>query len=143
MGMIVDPIKNGIVFDHIKAGLGMQLYKLLRLDELSCAVAIIMNADSAKMGKKDIIKVNEIIDLNLDIIGYLDPDITVNFIEDGKLVKRTQLALPERVEGVIRCRNPRCITSTEQELPQVFKLTDREKRVYRCLYCEARAKTNE
>lgn len=143
MGMIVDPIKNGIVFDHIKAGLGMELYRLLRLDELSCAVAIIMNADSAKMGKKDIIKVNEIIDLNLDIIGYLDPDITVNFIEDGKLVKRTQLALPERVEGVIRCRNPRCITSTEQELPQVFKLTDRDKRVYRCLYCEARAKTNE
>lgn len=143
MGMIVDPIKNGIVFDHIKAGLGMQLYKLLRLDELSCSVAIIMNADSAKMGKKDIIKVNEIIDLNLDIIGYLDPDITVNFIEDGKLVKRTQLALPERVEGVIRCRNPRCITSTEQELPQVFKLTDRDKRVYRCLYCEARAKTSE
>lgn len=140
MGMIVDPIMNGIVFDHIKAGLGMQLYKLLRLDELTCAVAIIMNADSAKMGKKDIIKVSEVIDLNLDIIGYIDPGITVNIIEDGRLVKRTQLALPERVEGVIRCRNPRCITSTEQELPQVFKLTDREKRVYRCLYCEARAK---
>lgn len=141
MGMIVDPITNGIVFDHIKPGRGMELYKVLHLDELSCAVAIITNADSAKMGKKDIIKVGEVIDLNLDVVGYIDPGITVNIIQDGKLMKRTQLALPERVEGVIRCRNPRCITSTEQELPQVFKLTDRENQVYRCLYCESRAKT--
>lgn len=140
MGMIVDPIQNGIVFDHIQAGLGMQLYHLLHLDELTCAVAVIMNADSVKMGKKDIIKVNEVIDLNLDVIGYIDPGITVNIIRDGQRIKHTHLELPERVEGVIRCRNPRCITSTEQELPQIFCLTDRKNRVYRCLYCESRAK---
>lgn len=143
MGMIVDPIQNGIVFDHIKPGRGMELYHVLRLDELTCSVAMIMNADSAKMGKKDIIKISEVIDLNLDVIGYIDPGITVNIIQDGKRIKRTHLALPERVEGVIRCRNPRCITSTEQELPQIFKLTDREHRIYRCLYCESRAKNGD
>lgn len=143
MGMIVDPITDGIVLDHIKAGLGMQLYKILRLDELPCSVAMIMNADSNKMGRKDIIKISAVIDLDLDVIGYIDPDITINIIQNGRVVKRTNLELPERVTDVIRCRNPRCITSTEQELPQIFRLTDRERRVYRCLYCDARAKTSD
>lgn len=143
MGMIVDPITDGIVLDHIKAGLGMQLYKILRLNELPCAVAMIMNADSRKMGHKDIIKISAVIDLDLDVIGYVDPDITINIIQNGRVVKRTNLEPPERVVDVIRCRNPRCITSTEQELPQIFRLTDRERRVYRCLYCDSRAKSAE
>lgn len=143
MGMIVDPITDGIVLDHIKAGLGMKLYKILRLDELPCSVAMIMNADSNKMGRKDIIKISAVIDLDLDVIGYIDPDITINIIQNGRVVKRTNLELPERVTDVICCRNPRCITSTEQELPQIFRLTDRERRVYRCLYCDSRAKTSD
>ncbi len=143
MGMIVDPITDGIVLDHIKAGLGMQLYKILHLNELPCAVAMIMNADSRKMGRKDIIKISAVIDLDLDVIGYVDPDITINIIQNGRVVKRTNLEPPERVVDVIRCRNPRCITSTEQELPQIFRLTDREHRVYRCLYCDSRAKSAE
>lgn len=138
--MLINPISNGIVIDHIAAGKGMTLYNILNLAELDCSVAIIKNADSVKMGKKDIIKIDAVIDLNYAAIGYIDPDVTVNIIRDGKLTKYTDLDLPERVEGVIRCTNPRCITSTEQELPHIFKLTDRENRVYRCIYCESRAK---
>ncbi len=140
--MIINPITNGIVLDHIKAGKGMALYEILNLGELDCTVAIIKNAESVKLGRKDIIKIFEVIDLNLDVIGYFDAGITVNIIQDGKLLKRTHLDLPERVEGVIRCRNPRCISSIEQELPQVFKLTDREHKIYRCIYCEAEAKAH-
>ena len=137
--MNIDSIINSIVIDHIAAGRGMMLYKLLHLDRLDCSVAIIKNVHSNKMGKKDIIKVDAAIDLNTDVIGYVDPDATVNIIRDGKLVEKKAIVLPERLVNVIRCKNPRCISSTEQELPQVFMLTDRENRVYRCRYCETKA----
>ena len=137
--MIIGQIKDGIVMDHITAGRGMEIYQILKLHELNCTVAMIENADSVKMGKTDIIKIGEVIDINLDILGYIDPGITVNIIEDGKLAKREHLRLPERIRGVIHCKNPRCITSTEQELPHEFRLTDPVKKVYRCIYCENEA----
>lgn len=138
--MNIDSIKNGFVIDHIKAGQGMTVYNLLNLKALDVPVAMIMNAASAKMGRKDIIKIDAQIPVDLDALGYIDPDITVNVIIDGKLAEKKHLALPRRITGVIKCKNPRCITSTEQELPQVFKLTDPSERVYRCIYCEAKAK---
>ena len=138
--MTVDEIKNGIVMDHITAGKGMQIYNLLGLDSLECSVALIKNAPSRKMGKKDIIKIDADIELNTDIIGYVDPDITVNVIKDGKTVEKKTIDLPQRLTNVITCKNPRCISATEQELPQVFTLADKEERVYRCLYCETKAK---
>ena len=138
--MTVDEIKNGIVIDHITAGKGMQVYSLLKLDKLECSVAFIKNAESRKMGKKDIIKIDADIVLNTDILGYIDPDVTVNIIKDGKTIDKKRIALPEKLTNVIKCKNPRCITTTEQELPQIFKLTDKENRVYRCLYCESKAK---
>ncbi|MBE6777020.1 MAG: aspartate carbamoyltransferase regulatory subunit [Ruminococcaceae bacterium] len=138
--MTIDEIKNGIVIDHITAGLGMKIYNLLNLDELECSVAFIKNAPSRKMGKKDIIKIDASIDLNTDILGYIDPDITVNIIENGKNVEKKRIALPEKLTNVITCKNPRCISGTEQELPHIFTLTDKENRVYRCLYCESKAK---
>ena len=138
--MIIGKIENGIVLDHIKAGAGMKLYKILGLDSLDCQVALIMNAESQKLGWKDIIKSDRIIDVNLDAIGYIDAGITVNIIENGKLAKRTHIEPPEEITDVIKCKNPRCITTTEQELPHVFKLTDRENLVYRCIYCESKAK---
>ncbi|MBQ7399597.1 MAG: aspartate carbamoyltransferase regulatory subunit [Clostridia bacterium] len=138
--MILSPIDNGIVLDHIKPGGGFELYNILKLGELKCQVALILNATSLKMGKKDIIKIAEPIELDLDVIGYIDPGVTVNVVKDGKVVKRTHIEAPELVKGVIKCKNPRCITSTEQELVQMFKLTDREKGVYRCMYCESKAK---
>lgn len=138
--MIIGEITNGIVLDHITAGKCMKIYDALGLGELECTVAIIKNADSVKKGKKDILKVFEVIDLDLDILGYLDPGITVNIIKDGKVAERKHLSLPEKVTGVIKCKNPRCITSVEQELPHVFKLTDRENGIYRCIYCESKAK---
>ena len=138
--MNVDSVKNGVVIDHITAGLGMNVYNLLGLDSLDCPVAIIKNVSSRKMGKKDIIKVDGDIELDLDILGYVDPGITVNFIKDSVLVDKRSIELPERLVNVVKCKNPRCITTTEQELDHVFKLTDREKRVYRCIYCEVKAK---
>ncbi len=138
--MTVDTIKNGIVIDHITAGLGMKIYSLLGLDELDCQVALIKNAPSKKMGKKDIIKIDSAINLKTDVLGYVDPDVTVNVIKDGNIVEKKQIELPEKLENVIKCKNPRCITTTEQELPQVFKLTDKQNRVYRCVYCETKAK---
>ena len=137
--MTIDSIKNGIVIDHIAAGKAMDLYAILGLGELDCSVAILKNVASGKLGKKDIIKIDTILDLDWDIIGYVDPNITVNIIKDGRQVEKRQLKLPETIRDIIRCRNPRCITSVEQELPQVFKLRDREKRIYRCLYCETQA----
>ena len=138
--MVIDAISNGIVLDHIRAGRSMELYHILNLDKLQCSVAVLKNVTSRKMGRKDIIKIDEIIDLNFDVLGYVDPGITVSIVRDGKLDRKFSVELPERVTDVIRCKNPRCITSTEQELPHIFKLTDREKRVYRCIYCESRAK---
>ena len=137
--MTIDSIKNGIVIDHIAAGKAMELYQILGLGKLDCSVAILKNVTSGKLGKKDIIKIDRELDLDWDIIGYVDPNITVNIIKDGVRLEKRQLKLPETITGVIHCKNPRCITSVEQELPQVFKLTDREKRVYRCLYCETKA----
>ncbi len=138
--MIVNPIRDGIVLDHITAGKAMEIYRILDLDKLDCTVAIIKNADSVKMGKKDILKICEVIDIDLDVLGYIDPGITVNIIRDGVKVNRFHLELPETVTNVIHCQNPRCITSVEQELPHTFRLTDREKGVYRCIYCETMAK---
>ncbi len=143
MSMIIAPITNGIVIDHIEAGKGMQLYHFLGLGDLDCSVAVIKNAGSAKMGKKDIIKIDAVIDIDMDIIAYLDPGVTVNIISDGKSVKHTNLTPPESITDVIRCRNPRCITSVEPELRQVFRLTDRETRTYRCIYCESKAEVDK
>ncbi len=137
--MIIGQIKDGIVLDHITAGNGMILYNLLGLDNLDCQVALIQNAESVKMGRKDIIKVDKVIDINFDALGYVDPGVTVNIIKDGKLVKRQNIDVPERIENVIKCKNPRCITTVEQELPNIFVLKDKENRVYRCLYCESKA----
>lgn len=137
--MNIDSIKNGIVIDHITAGLGMRVYNLLGLDALDCPVAIIKNAQSGKMGKKDIIKVDADITLDLNILGYIDPGITVNYIKNSELVEKKSIGLPEKLVNVVKCKNPRCITTTEQELPHIFKLTDREKRIYRCIYCEVKA----
>ncbi len=137
--MIIGAIKDGIVLDHITAGRGMDIYRILGLGEMDCTVAMIKNAESEKMGKKDIIKVGKVIDLDFDVLGYIDPGITVNIIEDGKLAKRRHLSLPETVRDIIRCKNPRCITSTEQELHHEFRLVDRERKVYRCIYCESEA----
>ena len=137
--MIIGKIKDGIVLDHNTAGRGMEIYRILKLHELDCTVAMIENAESVKMGRKDIIKVGKVIDLNFDILGFIDPGITGNIINDGKLVKRAHLKLPERIRDVIRCKNPRCITSTEQELTHEFRLTDPARKVYRCIYCENEA----
>ena len=137
--MNIDSIRNGIVIDHIKAGNAMKLYELLGLGDLDCAVAIIKNAASDKMGKKDIIKIDADIHPNLDVIGYIDPDATVNIIRDGELVEKKNIPAPKRLVNVIRCKNPRCITSVEQELDQIFVLTDPANKTYRCLYCEIKA----
>ena len=137
--MNIDSISNGIVIDHITAGAGMKLYDLLGLDKLDCSVAIIKNAASHKMGRKDIIKIDAAIDVNLDVIGYVDPGATVNIIKDGKLVEKKVIEMPETLTNVIYCKNPRCITSVEQEIKHIFKLTNRETREYRCIYCETKA----
>ena len=137
--MKIGHIENGIVLDHITAGNGMNIYNVLKLGELDCTVALIKTADSPKMGKKDIIKISTLLDIDLDVLGYLDPGITVNIIRDSKVDKRYHLWLPERVVGVIKCKNPRCITSVEREIVHEFKLTDPVKKVYRCIYCEQAA----
>ena len=138
--MIIGQIKDGIVLDHITAGKSMDIYNALKLGELDCSVAMIQNAESPKMGKKDIIKIGTLLDLDLDILGYIDPGITVNVIRDGKVAKRHHLWLPDRVVGVIKCKNPRCITSVETNVVHEFKLADKEKKIYRCIYCEHEAK---
>ncbi len=137
--MNIDSIRDGVVIDHIKAGEGMRLYELLKLDTLDASVAIIKNVASRKMGKKDIIKIDAKIPIDLDVIGYVDPGATVNIIRDGELREKRSIEMPALLKGVIKCKNPRCITSTEQELEHIFKLTDRENKVYRCIYCETKA----
>ena len=137
--MNIDSIQNGIVIDHITAGRGMKLYELLGLEKLDCSVAIIKNVHSRKQGKKDIIKIDADIPVNLDVIGYVDPGVTVNVIRGGQLVDKRRIDMPETLTNVIFCKNPRCISSCEQELKHVFKLTDRKNKVYRCLYCETKA----
>lgn len=138
--MHIDSIRNGIVIDHISAGKGMEIYDLLGLGKLDCTVAIIKNSNSRKMGKKDLIKIDAEIDLDLNILGYVDPGITVNVIKDGVLAEKKTVDLPVTLINVLKCKNPRCITSTEQELKHIFKLTDPEKRIYRCIYCETASK---
>ena len=138
--MNVDSIQNGVVIDHITAGRGMLLYELLGLSELDCSIALIKNGGSKKMGKKDIIKIDADITVNFDVIGYVDPGATVNIIKDGVLVEKKSIEKPETLTNVIKCKNPRCISSCEQELDHVFRLTDKENGVYRCIYCETQAK---
>lgn len=138
--MNIDSIKNGIVIDHIKAGKGMEIYNLLGLDKLGCSIAIIKNVTSSKLGKKDIIKIDSDYDVDLDVLGYVDPGVTIDVIKDGKLVEKKKIDLPKQLKNIIKCKNPRCITSTEQELPHIFKLTgDSKHKVYRCIYCETKA----
>ncbi len=137
--MNIDSIQNGFVIDHITAGRGMKLYNLLGLDKLDVSVAIIKNVVSRKMGKKDIIKIDADIQLDFDVIGFVDPNITVNVIKDGELVEKKAIEMPERLVNVIKCKNPRCITSCEQELKHIFVLSDKENKVYRCIYCETKA----
>ncbi len=137
--MNIDAISNGIVIDHITAGKGMKLYELLELEKLDCSVAIIKNVVSHKQGRKDIIKIDADIPVNLDVIGYVDPGVSVNIIRNGVLVEKRTIDMPLLLTNVIRCKNPRCITSVEQELKHVFRLTDRENKVYRCIYCETKA----
>ena len=138
--MNVDGVRNGIVLDHIAAGKSMEIYRLLNLDQLSCSVAVLQNVQSKKYGIKDMIKIDEMIDVNLDIIGYIDPNITVNIVRNNELVSKKHLSLPEKLDNVIFCKNPRCITSVEQEIVHSFKLADAEKRIYRCVYCDAEHK---
>ena len=134
--MNIDSIKNGYVIDHIEAGKGMKIYELLNLNELDCQVAIITNAKSKKTGVKDIIKIDRNIDLDFDKLGFIDPGVTVNVVKDDKIIEKKKLSLPEKIVNVAKCKNPRCITSVERELDQIFILTDKEKNVYRCKYCE-------
>lgn len=133
----VGKIEEGFVLDHIKAGASLAIYHHLQLDKLDCTVAIIKNAKSNKMGKKDILKVEcDINQLDLDVLAVIDHNITVNVIKDGEIVAKKELFLPKEIRNVFKCKNPRCITSIEQELPHVFTLADEEKEIYRCLYCE-------
>ena len=134
--MTIDSIKNGIVIDHIAAGKAMELYNILGLGKLDCSVAILKNVISGKLGKKDIIKIDRNLDLDWDVIGYVDPNITVNIIKDGERVEKRQLKLPDTITDVIRCKNPRCITVAEPQLDAIFLLSDPEKHVYRCAYCD-------
>ena len=134
--MNIDSIQNGVVLDHIQAGKSMEIYKHLHLDQLDCSVAIIKNARSGHMERKDIIKIDSPVELDLDVLGYIDPNITVNIIRDGKLVEKKHLELPEKLVNVLRCKNPRCITVSEPQLDAIFKLSNRAKHIYRCAYCD-------
>ncbi|MBQ8147579.1 MAG: aspartate carbamoyltransferase regulatory subunit [Lachnospiraceae bacterium] len=139
--MNIDSITNGIVLDHITAGKSMQIYHDLNLDKLDCSVAIIKNVKSNKLGRKDIIKIDQDYSINLDVLGYIDPEITVSIIKDGETIEKKKVELPEKIVNILKCKNPRCITTTEQGIDHIFKLANREKRVYRCIYCEEDQKT--
>ncbi len=135
--MNIDGVSNGIVLDHISAGRSMDIYKYLHLDELSCSVAVIKNVRSNRLGKKDIIKIDADIDLDMAVLGYVDPNITVNIIKDNRLAEKRTLSLPEKLVNIVQCKNPRCITTTEQEVDHVFRLVDKEAKLYRCVYCDS------
>ena len=137
--MTVDTIKNGIVIDHITAGKAMQIYNMLALDKLNCAVAIIKNVPSKKLGKKDIIKIDCDIDINLDVIGYISPSITVAIVKEGKIIEKKHISLPSTLTDIIKCKNPRCITTTEQGIHHIFKLNNGKIPVYSCIYCDTEA----
>ncbi len=134
--MRVDAVNNGIVIDHIESGKAMDIYRLLSLDDLDCTVAILKNVPSSKMGRKDIIKIDCRMDINFDVLGYISPNVTVDVIKDGVVSEKKHIDLPETLTDILKCKNPRCITSVEQEIHHIFKLTDREHRVYRCIYCD-------
>lgn len=138
--MTVDEIKNGVVIDHIKPGQAMNIYHFLELDKLDCPIAIIKNAVSRRMGRKDIIKIDTELLPDLSALGYIDPSLTINLIKNGQNVAKYHPELPLQIVDIVPCKNPRCITSIEQELPHVFKLTDKESGTYRCIYCDSRAK---
>ena len=135
-GLVIDEIQNGLVIDHIKAGQGIRIYNWLRLDKLPCTVAFIKNAVSGRSGKKDIIKIDNTLAINFDVLGLIDPDITVNIIENERVTKKIKLSLPKKVENVLICKNPRCICSTEKYITNVFHLEDSQHRTYRCEYCD-------
>ena len=139
----IDSIQNGIVIDHIQAVKGMRIYELLELDKLDCCVALIKNARSSKMGRKDIIKIEGDLAINFDVLGFIDNNITVCTIKNGELVKKENIVLPRRIKNVVKCKNPRCITSTEENLDQIFVLCDEKAHRYRCLYCEQAYKSHE
>lgn len=139
----IDSIQNGIVIDHIQAGKGMRIYELLELDKLDCCVALIKNARSSKIGRKDIIKIEGDLAINFDVLGFIDNNITVCTIKNGELVKKENIVLPRRIKNVVKCKNPRCITSTEENLDQIFVLCDEKAHRYRCLYCEQAYKSHE
>ena len=139
----IDSIQNGIVIDHIQAGKGMRIYELLELDKLDCCVALIKNARSSKLGRKDIIKIEGDLSVNFDVLGFIDNNITVCTIKNGELVKKENIVLPRRIKNVVKCKNPRCITSTEENLDQIFVLCDEKAHRYRCLYCEQAYKSHE
>lgn len=132
----INSIKNGLVIDHVKAGLGIKIFNYLGLDKADYTVALIMNADSKKLGKKDIIKIENKMDLDFTVLGFIDPNITIDVIENGAIIKKIKLSLPEKIENVIKCKNPRCITSIESYVPQMFYLVDHTKGEYRCSYCD-------
>ena len=134
--MIIGQIKDGIVLDHITAGRGAEVYQVLELNQLDCTVAMIERAPSPKMGSKDIIKIGQVLDIDFNVLGYIDPNITVNVVQNESIVRKIELVLPDKVENVIRCKNPRCITTTESYLNQIFRLVDRTRREYRCEYCD-------
>ena len=137
--MRVDEIKNGIVIDHITAGRAMQIYTLLGLDNIESTVAVLQNVPSKKMGKKDIIKIDCIMDINFDVLGFISPNITVDTVRSGTVTEKKHINLPDELTDILHCKNPRCITSTEQDIHHVFRLTDREKGIYRCVYCDTKA----
>ncbi|TJX15459.1 aspartate carbamoyltransferase regulatory subunit [Tissierella creatinini] len=132
----ITTINKGIVIDHIQAGKGLKLFHFLKLDEADFTVALIMNASSKKLGRKDIIKIEDVIDLDLTMIGFLDPNMTVNIIEDDKIIEKIKLTLPEKLEGILSCKNPRCITRDERDAVHKFVLLDKEKGIYKCEYCD-------
>jgi len=140
--MNIDSVGKGLVIDHIQAGKAMQIYQYLNLDKMDCSVAIIKNAKSKKTGKKDIIKIEDNITMDLEVLGFIDPNITINVIDNGTIIKKIKLELPSAIENVVRCKNPRCITSVEQEIVHKFKLTDKEKKIYRCVYCDTAYEQN-
>lgn len=138
----IDSVEKGLVIDHIQAGKAMEIYKYLNLDKMDCSVAIIKNAKSNKMGKKDIIKVENNIHMDLKVLGFIDPNITINVIDQGEIINKIKLELPEEIDNIAKCKNPRCITSVEQEIVHKFKLTDRTKKIYRCVYCDTAYEQN-
>lgn len=138
----VDSLNKGIVIDHIKAGKSMDIYNYLNLDQLECSVAIIKHVRSSKLGKKDIIKIEGILDINLEVLGFIDCNITVNIIENGRIIEKKKLTLPDKVVNIIKCKNPRCITSVENQVDHIFKLSNSKKGVYRCIYCEQEFQKN-